>query len=134
MLADGCDAWPAPPVISLDAARARNGALAAIGELIAHLGEEDWVRVARTAEGPLPLRALVILDRRADADAVELFPEPAPFRALFGHLLNSGGGASRQRARFAAVAGLAESVPVLRLVAPLDGAGPEALAAVLETA
>lgn len=134
VLAGPREAWPAPPVISLDAARARNGALAGVGELIAHLGDEDWVHVARTADGPLPLRALVILDRRADAAAVELIGEPAPFRALFGHLLNSGGTAAREQARFAAVAGLAEAVPVLRLVAPLDGAGPEALAAVVETA
>lgn len=129
---------PAPPVMSLAAERATaNGggrdAAAAIGEPLAVLGDEIWIRVRRVATAAVPLRALVVLDRRAGAPATaRLEPDSSPFAALFGHVLHSGDEPARERARFGAVAAVAAEVPVWRLVAPLDGATPAELAELVE--
>lgn len=122
----GLAAHQGPPVMSISGA-------AVPGRPLAQLGDETWVQVPRVPAGPVALRALVLLDRRADAAGpAALEPETEPFAALFGHVLGSGDDVDRARDRFALLARLAEHVPVLRLVAPLTGAPPDQLARLVE--
>jgi hypothetical protein len=124
-LAEPGSAHPGPPVLNHPGVPP-----AAVGEAIATLGDETWVRARAVAHGPVPLRALVLLDRRPDGPVTpELVAEPQPFAPLFANLLPS---RADDDARFALVADLITRVPVLRLLARDDGAPPELLADVIE--
>jgi hypothetical protein len=102
----------------------------ALGTPVATLGDETWVHIRAVADGPVPLRALILLDRREDGpETPELRPEPQPFVPLFAQLLPSN---ADEDARFALVADLIARVDVLRLSARSDGATAARLAELIE--
>jgi hypothetical protein len=115
---------PGPPVLNVPGA-------ATIGTPIARLGDETWVHVRAIAAGPVPLRALILLDRAPGGPTpAELVPEPQPFAPLFANLLPGSAGDDE---RFAIVAEMAARVPVLRLRADPE-VTPDALAVLVEGA
>ena len=128
-LAEPAAVLPGPPTMNVPAGTAVPGAAT-----VRHrFGDEDWVELeaAHVAYGPVPLRAVVLLDRTAPAGtAPELTELPFAAPVLLAHALDSG--RRRQAARFTRLAALAEHVAVQRLHAPPD-ATPDALAAVLGT-
>jgi hypothetical protein len=112
----------APPLVNLPATMASNG----IGEVLHDFGEELWVRVDRSAPRPLPLTALVVIQRDSDQDDARLEPIHDPAPALLSHALHSGVDPERRLRRFSLLADLAATTPALRLVA-----SPETSPAVL---
>lgn len=123
---------PGPPVMNLASDRSFPPGAQDLGTAIAELGEEAWVALDRVAAGPVPLRAVVLLDRRdgAPLGADRIAPSPV---ALLGHLLDSGPGRERQAQRFERVSDVAQRIPILHLHAATDVL-PSTLADVLESA
>jgi hypothetical protein len=106
VLAGPGEAHPGPPVLNVPGD-------ADVGTPLARLGDETWVHAHAVAQGPVPLRALVLLDRAADGpEPAELVAEQQPFAPLYANLLPS---RASDAERFAVVAELAARVPVLRL-------------------
>jgi hypothetical protein len=103
----------APPLANLPATMTSNG----IGEVLHDFGEELWVRVDRPAQRPLPLTALVLIERDSDNDEARLEPIREPALALLSHALHSGVEPERRVRRFSLLADLAATTPALRLVA-----------------
>jgi hypothetical protein len=96
------------------------------GGLIANVGEESWVGVAIDPE-PLPLAALILLDRRSGA-TTGLHRVSDPFGALIGSLLRFPRTPDRERARFELAGAIAAGLPIWRLEADLS-VDPATLAA-----
>jgi hypothetical protein len=96
------------------------------GEWIATVGEESWVGVPTYRE-PIPLAALILLDRRpGGTTGVRRVSDP--FGTLIASLLHFPRTPDRERARFELAAAIASSLPIWRLEADLS-ADPPALAA-----
>lgn len=127
---DGVVVPPAPPVLNVAQQRPAGAASPEqLGEVLAELGDELWVHARDVADAPVPLRAVVHLDRRASATLRLLRPPASPI-ALLGHLMQSGPEPERQARRFALISDIASHVPFVVLEAPLE-ATPGDLAAVL---
>lgn len=116
-------AHPGPPLMTVPAEIP-----AAADALIASVGEEHWIAVPVHHE-PLPLNALVVLDRRASAQ-LSLTAIDDALAPLLGSLLNYPRSPARQRARFELAGELAATTSLWRLTADLDTT-PAALADVL---
>lgn len=96
------------------------------GEWIATVGEESWVGVPTCPE-PVPLAALILLDRRPGG-TTGLRRVSDPFGTLIGSLLHFPRTPDRERARFELAAAIASDLPIWRLEADLS-ADPPTLAA-----
>ena len=106
-------AHPAPPLMTVPAAR-----LAALGERvsrqsIASVGEERWVAVP-VSPRPLPLQALVVLNRRPGL-VTGLRRVERPLPALLDSLLRFPRTRERERTRFEMAGTIAAHVPVWEL-------------------
>jgi hypothetical protein len=105
-------AHPGPPFAAVDK---RDRRLAErLGAARATLGEELWVSVERRANGPAPVAAIVLLDRREggpDPAAIG----PASFIALRNLAIGLPHLRGREARRFATLAALAEQASLLRL-------------------
>lgn len=119
-------AHPAPPLMTVPAARlpmlaeagfaTETGAIEARPpETILSLEEECWIAVPVHPE-PLPLRALVVLDRRpgSELSMTQIYEPLAP---LMGSLMNFPRTLERQRARFELASVLAATTRLWRLTA-----------------
>lgn len=124
---------PAPPLMTVPAARmsALNGH--APPATICSIGDERWIAVPVHTE-PLPLKALVVLERRTQSSPAESEPSltriEKPLAPLLESLMSFPDTAARQRARFELASVLASECAVWRLTAGLDTA-PEVLADVV---
>ena len=118
-------AHPGPPVMNIARARPFGPAPEELGTVVADIGDEAWLVASDGATDPVPLRAVVLLDR-GDHSEVELtrLSSPVP---LLAHVLHSGSAPAREAARFDMVSTLVQQAEVLALRAPLD-APPAALA------
>jgi hypothetical protein len=114
-------AHPGAPVMTVP-----TGTTPLPGELIASLGEESWVGVPSAPE-PIPLAALILLDRRPGG-ATGLHRISDPFGTLIGSLLRFPRTPDRERARFELAGAIAANLPIWRLEADLS-ADPATLAA-----
>jgi hypothetical protein len=142
-------AHPAPPLVTIPSVRlsalagvgasARGTVGAAAGaaseasaggspESICVVGEESWVAVPAHPE-PLPLRSLVVLERKCGAE-LSLMPIESALAPLLGSLMRFPSTRARERARFELASEMAGSVGIWRLTADLD-TPPEALAEAL---
>ena len=120
---------PGPPFVLVERERAARAA--GLLPPLALLGGEAWVEVARPANEPAPVAAVVLLDRRQGGPAVPRFA-PAGFvdlRSLAVGLPRPG--EDQERERFATLAALAAEAPIVRLSAA-SSVPPAALAAALE--
>jgi hypothetical protein len=113
-------AHPAPPLMTVPAARISMLKEAIPRETICAVEDERWIAVPTYRE-PLPLKALVVLDRRAGhglGTSMEKIEDPlAP---LMGALMNFPNTPERQRTRFELASVLASTSTLWRLTADLD--------------
>ncbi|MGH9138712.1 MAG: hypothetical protein ACRD0G_16985 [Acidimicrobiales bacterium] len=124
-------AHPGPPLMNLTAETAHAIVACDAGRVIAAVDGECWVGISRAATTPLPLAAVVMLERGASTRVtVDRIGHPLE---LLRNSLISGRGADRLARRFALFSDVAESVPIRRLRAPIDASAP-ALADALEAA
>jgi hypothetical protein len=98
------------------------------GTVIASIADENWIAVPTHAE-PMPLAALVLLDRRP-APSINLQRIQAPLAPLLGSLLNFPRLPERERARFELASELASRTAVWRLTAD-PAVAPGSLASAL---
>jgi hypothetical protein len=108
----GVLAHPGPPVMNVPYDRDVEGL-----ELAA-FRDERWMGVFRPAVVPLPLDAVILLERKdaAPLDVAALPPSPVP---LLPHTLDSGPDPRRRDARFQVCGTIAESATLLRASLPL---------------
>jgi hypothetical protein len=111
-------AYPAPPLMTVPAAR-----IGMLGEVdppktISSLDEERWIAVPVHPE-PLPLKALVVLDRRPGSQT-SLKKIEDPLAPLMGSLMSFPRSPERQRTRFELASALASTTTLWRLTADLD--------------
>jgi hypothetical protein len=111
-------AYPAPPLMTVPAARI--GMLGQVDppETISSLDEERWIAVPVHPE-PLPLKALVVLDRQPGLQT-SLKKIEDPLAPLMGSLMNFPDSPERQRTRFELASVLASRTTLWRLTADLD--------------
>jgi hypothetical protein len=111
-------AHPAPPLMTVPAARTpilREGNPL---ETISSLGQEQWIAVPVHPE-PFPLKALVVLDRRPGLKT-SLEKIDDPLAPLMGSLMGFPSSPERQRTRFELASVLASKTELWRLSADLD--------------
>ena len=118
-------AYPGAPVMTVPTSTAQTP-----GEWIATVGEEIWVGVPTYPE-PIPLAALILLDRRPGG-ATGLQRVSDPFGTLIGSLLHFPRTPDRERARFELAAAIASNLPIWRLEADLSADPPTLAALVIE--
>ncbi len=118
-------AYPAPPVMTVPASRVDGLGEAQAPETICSVEDELWLAVPVYAE-PLPLRALVVLDRRPGLHT-SLTRIENPLAALLGSLIGYPRIPERERTRFELASALASHVGIWRLAANID-TPPEVLA------
>jgi hypothetical protein len=116
-------AHPAPPLVTVPTTSGPSlGGLEA-PDTIVLIGEERWIAVPTYPE-PLPLNALVVLDRRPKSQWPTTQPTLAkvddPLVVLLGALMNFPATPERQRARFELASTLASKAGLWRLAARLD--------------
>jgi hypothetical protein len=116
-------AHPAPPLMTVPSARAPILSDAWPSDTLASIGDERWITFPAYPE-PLPLKALVVLDRRPESQWSTTQPSLAkiesPFAALLGALMGFPATLERQRARFELASALASTIGLWRLTAHLD--------------
>jgi hypothetical protein len=116
-------AYPAPPMITVP--EHRTAALAALDggapQTICTVADENWLAVP-VHPGPLPLRALVVLNRRPGL-ATGVWTAQRPLAALIESLLRFP--RTRERERFELAGAIAERVPIWRLDADPSVTPPE---------
>jgi hypothetical protein len=121
-------AYPGPPLMTVPSAR-----VPASAETILSMEGEQWIGLPAAPE-PLPLKALVLLDRRSDratgTSPASMKRVDSPLTPLLSSLMRFPRTAERERSRFVLASELAERVPLWRLRADLD-APPTTLADVL---
>jgi hypothetical protein len=126
-------AHPAPPLMTVPAARISTLQEAIPRdprETICAVADERWIAVP-TYHEPLPLKALVVLDRRAGhGPETSMEKIEDPLAPLLGALMNFPTTPERQRARFELASTLASASTQWRLTADLD-TPPDVLADVL---
>ena len=116
-------AHPAPPLMTVpaDGIRARDDADPRA--TILSIGDERWIAVPVHPE-PLPLKALVVLDRRPESQGAGALPSLERIESQLGPLLDSllrfPRLPERERARFELASTIASSVELWRLSANLD--------------
>jgi len=116
-------AHPAPPLMTVpaDGIRARDDAHPRA--TILSIGDERWIAVPVHPE-PLPLKALVVLDRRPESQGAGALPSLERIESQLGPLLDSllrfPRLPERERARFELASTIASSVELWRLSANLD--------------
>ncbi len=131
-------AYPAPPLMTVPTARlpmlinanpttttTKDSAKASPRETICSLEEECWIAVP-VYPRPLPLKTLVMLDRRPGAQ-LSLKKLDNPLAALMGSLMNFPRTSERRRARFEFASILSSTTTLWRLTADLD-TPPDAIA------
>jgi hypothetical protein len=111
-------AYPAPPVMTVPTAR-----IATLGEVnspeaICSLDGEHWIGVPVHQE-PLPLKALVMLDRRLGLQT-SLTRIEHPLAPLMNSFMNFPRSPERQRTRFELASVVASKTTLWRLTADLD--------------
>jgi hypothetical protein len=111
-------AQPAPPLMTVPAARIPMLREAGPPETISSLDEERWIAVP-VHPGPLPLKALVVLDRRPGLQT-SLEKIEDPLAPLMGSLMSFPRSPERQRTRFELASVLASKTALWRLTADLD--------------
>jgi hypothetical protein len=118
-------AHPAPPLMTVPAARIPALRRAGPAETISSLEQERWIAFPVHPE-PLSLKALVVLDRRPGLEtSLERIEDPlAP---LLGSLMSFPRSLERQRTRFELASVLAAKTALWRLTADL-GTPPDVLA------
>lgn len=122
------DVLPGPPVMTL--ARGQE-ATEDLEDVLLTIGDEAWV-TTDIAKSPAPLRAVVVLERRAGRP-LDVRPAPDAARVLLGALLALPDSATRAAARLDLAAAVAAQCPVVRLTANTETA-PDQLAAALAQA
>jgi hypothetical protein len=123
---DAILAHPGPGLLNLP----EGSSAGDLGQVLATLGREQWVAVARGAEvAPAPLSLVVLLQREPGAGDPRASDEPSP-AALIAHGLDSGRAPERQAKRLALLARVAQTTPIVALRAGTD-VGADALARVL---
>jgi hypothetical protein len=118
-------AHPAPPLMTVPATRIPTLREAAPPQMISSLEEERWIAVPVHPE-PLPLKVLVVLDRRPGLET-SLEKIEDPLGALLGSLMNFPRSPERQRTRFELASVMASKTALWRLKADPD-VHPEVLA------
>jgi len=124
-------ALPAPPLMTVPDARMPTLGEAAPPHTICAIDGERWIAVPVYPE-PLPLKALVLLDRRPASD-VSLTRIESPLAPLLEALIGFPAAPERQRARFELASVLSRTTGLWRLAANLD-TPPEVLADTLSPA
>jgi hypothetical protein len=128
-------AYPAPPVMTVPAARVPRLGGGEAPETIATVGDERWIAVPVHPQ-PLPLKALVMLDRRPNADRpgkrASMSRIESPLAPLLQSLMGFPHGQERQRTRFELASAIATTADLWQLTASLD-ATPGVLADTLLT-
>jgi hypothetical protein len=123
-------AFPAPPLMTVPAARTAILSGAASARTICSIDGERWIAVPVHPE-PLPLKALVVLDRRSGSHPsgprVSLIRIEHPLAPLLDALIGFPRTPERQRTRFELASMLSCTVALWRLTASLD-TPPEVLA------
>jgi hypothetical protein len=123
-------AHPAPPLMTVPAAGIPTLGAAGSPETICSLEQERWIAVPVHAE-PLPLKALVVLDRRPGLQLsglnTSLTKIEDPLAPLLGSLMHFPRSPERQQTRFELASVLASKTALWRLTADLD-TPPDALA------
>jgi hypothetical protein len=114
-------AHPGPPLMTLPRERSDG-----IGEPIEEVGQEVWTAVPVTAE-PLPLRRLVLLDRRPGVPT-SIGRVEQPLAPLMTHLLSFPRTRVRELARFSLASELASHAEIWHLATDVS-TSPEELAA-----
>jgi hypothetical protein len=113
-------AHPGPPLMTVPAARVSTLTEATPRETICTVEDERWIAVPAYRE-PLPLKALVVLDRRAGHGLETSMKQiEDPLAPLLGALMNFPSSPERQRARFELASVLAATSTLWRLTADLD--------------
>ena len=123
-------AHPAPPLMTVPATRMPTLDGHGRSATICSIGDERWIAVPVHAD-PLPLKALVVLERRAQPPPAVSGPSltkiEKPLAPLLESLMSFPDTAARQRTRFELASALACESAVWRLTADLD-TPPEVLA------
>ena len=101
-------------------------------EVLARIGDEQWVSVARERAVPVPLGAIVLLRREARR-AASVHPVTATVVDLLAYSVAFEQSHDRDLRRFHLIADVASSIPVLALEAQL-AAEPARLAELIERA
>jgi hypothetical protein len=126
-------AYPAPPVMTLPAASVSLLDKAVASQPICSLDGESWIAVPVCSE-PLPVRALVVLDRGSASSRSESRPTLTrienPLVPLLDSLMSFPQTPERELARFELASSLSSAAGVWRLTADLQAA-PSVLADVL---
>jgi hypothetical protein len=121
---------PAPPLMTVPATRMPTLSEAEPPETISSIEDERWIAVP-VHPGPLPLKALVVLDRRLGShrprSRVSLSRVNSPLATLLDSLMSFPGVPERQRTRFELASVLASTTGLWRLTASPD-APPDVLA------
>jgi hypothetical protein len=116
-------AHPAPPLMTVPATRVPTLTGEEHPDTIASIGDERWIAIPTYPE-PLPLKALVVLDRRPEAQWSATQPSltkiESPLVALLSALMKFPAAAERQRARFELASVLASTSGLWRLTARRD--------------
>jgi len=119
-------AYPAPPLMTVPTARIPILPEAAAPETISSLEDERWIAVPVYPE-PLPLKALVVLDRRPGSPQSGSRPGFAfikkiedPLAPLLGSLMSFPRSPVRERTRFELASVLSRTTTLWRLTADLD--------------
>jgi len=111
-------AHPAAPLMTVPATRIPTLGETSPPETISSLDEERWIAVPVHPE-PLPLKALVVLDRRPGL-RISLKKIEDPLAPLLGSLMNFPHSPERQRTRFELASVLSCTTTLWRLTADLD--------------
>jgi hypothetical protein len=132
---DGCSpiAYPAPPVMTVPVASVPLLGKGASPPPISSLDGESWIAVPVCPE-PLPIRALVVLDRGRGSSRYTSRPALTkienPLAPLLDSLMSFPQTPEREQARFELASSLSSAAGVWRLTADLEAA-PSVLADVL---
>jgi hypothetical protein len=112
-------AYPAPPLMTVPAAKvATLSNVACPPETICTIGGERWVAVPVHPD-PLPLKALIVLDRRAES-RVSLARIERPLAPLLDSLMGFPRTPERQQTRFELASAIAATTGLWRLTGALD--------------
>lgn len=114
-------AHPGPPLMTLP--RGRSGGF---GTRVSCVGSEVWAAVP-VVSAPVPLRRLVLLDRRPDAQT-GMHRVKSPLALLLTHLLNFPRTPERELARFSLASAMTTRIELWRLLADVN-TSPAQLAA-----
>jgi hypothetical protein len=113
-------AHPAPPLMTVPASRISMLGEASPGETICIVEDERWIAVPVHRE-PLPLKALVVLDRRPGLGlGTSLERIEDPLAPLMGSLMSFPHSPARQRTRFELASVLASTTALWRLTADVS--------------